>query len=341
MKNYKNYIIESNKTELTLGKKLFNAYEDDDEKLIEKLIGYDKEADFNYILEYNQDWDYDKDGDFRQLLNKIEMYCDYEEFGDYANLEVGYIGAYVDMMSYGYEYIIEIDELNYKFDEENTKLLKKIYSMFDFKFEENEYEDFFRLTTPVIEEFRNEMKVQIEWAYEESHKSSAFKIYNKFYDAGFEIGLQRIDRKNFSLKIDLIIKELNKGNDFKSILEDYLSDLQDFEALTYSGIIDSENEKLNKELKSTLNKFINKYEVDKNDFINIISENIEKDYENLKDLGGRLFDNIKSDEWQENYIDKLKDGADERYKFLKEKNIITNNIKKKYAYLIARKKFKL
>jgi len=346
MKNYKNYLLESLKKE-TLGDRLRKAYEDDNKELIAKLIGYDPENDFEYKLEFIESWDY-FDGKMKKYLKEIEMYCDSDDFDDYANIQSIYIGSYTDMRTYGYEYILNVDEMNYQFTGENLELLKKIYTILDFKFIEDEYTNFFNIDNNIFSNFTQNLKIYVENGIQNSKEKETNEYFRKFLDAGFEVDVVNI--KTYLTKITIVIDELPDVKSFKDILDKYTDEFNDFEELTYSTSMNNkEYEKTQVELKNELTKFINKLKpyigsdgiINYNFFKNYILNELTKNHLDLyyfKSLGGKIYNEyIKNDEWQDDFIDKKLDN----YNYLIKNEIITDNMKKKYAYLVAAKKFKI
>ena len=361
MKNYKNYLLEhTDHTKLpkkeTLGDRLKKAYDTDNEKLIEELIGFSKEDDFDYTIEFEKDLGYDNDYE----LSEIHLFCKNDEFDSYSDVESVYIGSYTEMRSYGFENIIERDEMNYQFNEENTKFLKEIYKMLDFKWKEDEYEDFFRLESKLIEDLTDELKWIVESGIESSKKEIVSEYWDKFYKDGFEV--DGVNNKDYSLKITIVISELSDAKTFKEIFEKYFDDFNEFSELTYSTAMnDKEYKEKTKELNRALKKFIEDLKpytdndgiIDYSTFRSTFEKELIKvlDKRNsyhsndeikfLRDLGGKIFNEyIKSDKWQEEYIEN-NDKKVDNYNNLVNTKLITDNIKKKYAHLIAAKKFKI
>jgi len=353
MKNYKNYLVEHKKIE-TLGDRLRAAYESDNQKEIEKLIGFDKEYDFDYQINFKKEINYDNGWE----LSEIELFCNSMEFDDYSGIESMYIGSYSDMRTYGYEFITELEELNYQFVDENKKLLKDIFSMFDFEWKDDDYDVFFRLNTKIISDLTDELKWSAETGMEETKKEEAFKYYYKFYDNGFEI--DGINNKDYSLKITIIIDELPDVESFDKILSKYFDDFAEIERLTYSTTMNNKEwNKKEKKYNNILKIFINdlKTDIGNDDIItyesfkkyfnkelfNTLDRTIiygfnELDY--LKVLGGKIYNEyIKRYEWQESYIETGK--KIDRYNNLIKAKIINSEIKKKYAHVVAAKKFKI
>jgi len=340
MKNYINYITENNDYKEqydkdSLSYKLQTALHKhgNNSKEVNQLIGSFDAIDYRY--EYHKaTWDWPGESD---QLTIIFNHDDNEEVNNLVGLESNSLSDYFyHIEANGGNEQIDLSEIEYTLNEDNSKIMKDVFKIFDIKYVYQEDESNIRYFFNIFDDYKDIEDVKDNLIFEIGqyvYECKVDKANNEYKKLNYNV----IEAGDYGEKYFEFVFDLKKMKDFKgSSLYKYfeLNDNIDWGVGGYDEV-DYLKEQLDKNIKEQLEILLNIVKNKKEEVIKNI--HIKYNISKIKSLGGDFIKYISSYEFQEKYIDNNVDNL----KTLISEDVVDDKIMIDYGHLIEVENFNI